>query len=230
MVRIWEKMVEADANADLLPIIPLVLYHGESRWNIGPTFDGLFNGAEELRPYWPEFKYQLYDLSQWSDAEIRGALLLRAELLLLKLLRVFVSSRLYVAGWSISTSPCVSVAGGASGGEVQGVVEQVFVEEGEGSMATLFEQWIEQGMEMGRKQGIAEGIEKGKAEGIVEGVHVTLLNLLQHRFGELNAKHKRALARLSPEQVQAVVIKALEAATLADIMDFVAGLKKQSRK
>jgi hypothetical protein len=38
------------------------------------------------------------------------------------------------------------------------------------------------------------------------------------------------LARLTPEQMQTVVIQALEAATLAEIMAFVAGLKKQSRK
>jgi hypothetical protein len=125
---------------------------------------------------------------------------------------------------------------------LQGAVEQVFVGEGEESMATIFEQWIEQGMEIGRKQGkaegkaegIAEGIEQGKAEGkaegIVAGVHATLLNLLQYRFGVLSASDKTTLARLTPEQMQTVVIQALEAATLAEIMAFVAGLKKQSRK
>jgi flagellar biosynthesis/type III secretory pathway protein FliH len=93
-------------------------------------------------------------------------------------------------------------------------------------MATIFEQWIEQGMEIGHKQGKAEG----KAEGIVEGIHTTLINLLQHRFGQLSAKHKAALAQLTSEQMQTVVIKALEVATLTEIMNVVAELTKQNRK
>jgi predicted transposase/invertase (TIGR01784 family) len=242
MLRIWEKMVEADASADLLPILPLVLYHGQSKWNVAQTFGGLFKGAEELRPYWPEFNYQLYDLSQWSDAEIRGTLLLQAELSLLKhiydprllehlprILRLYRElmrqqsglEYLYVALRYLSQA-----ARQVEQTALQGAVEQVFVAEGEESMATIFEQWIEQGMEIGRKQGKAEG----KAEGIVAGVHATLLNLLQHRFGALSARDKTALARLTPEQMQTVAIQALEAATLAEIMAFVAGLNKQSRK
>jgi predicted transposase/invertase (TIGR01784 family) len=82
MVRIWEQALKQDQP--LQPIVPLVIYHGRSRWNIPLEFSALFDLPEELRPYLPEYQYQLYDLTAYGEEEIKGEITLRVTLLLLK--------------------------------------------------------------------------------------------------------------------------------------------------
>jgi len=40
---------------------------------VAPTHGALFTGPEALRPYWPEFRYELLDLSRYDPVAIRGA-------------------------------------------------------------------------------------------------------------------------------------------------------------
>ncbi|NKQ34519.1 MAG: Rpn family recombination-promoting nuclease/putative transposase, partial [Chloroflexi bacterium] len=81
-VRIWE---DDWRNGEVLrPIIPLVLYHGRERWRAATDFAGLFSGDEALRPYWPQSRYELLDLSGYSDAEIRGTTHLQISLLVMR--------------------------------------------------------------------------------------------------------------------------------------------------
>ena len=83
LVRIWEQELRQGAES-LTPVIPLVVYHGLRAWPVGEHFGALFAGPEPLRAYWPEFRFQVYDLSAYGDEEIRGAALLQGMLLLLK--------------------------------------------------------------------------------------------------------------------------------------------------
>ena len=81
-VRIWDR--DWRNGEELRPIIPLVLYHGRERWGVVRDFGGLFAGDEVLRPYWPRFRYELLDLSAYSDEEIHGAAHLQIGLLVMK--------------------------------------------------------------------------------------------------------------------------------------------------
>lgn len=71
----------------------LVVHHGKGQWQAATNFSDLFTGPEELRPYWPTFRYELFDLTRYSDEEIRGEVLARVTLLTLK----YVSDRNLVA-------------------------------------------------------------------------------------------------------------------------------------
>ncbi|MBD3314867.1 MAG: Rpn family recombination-promoting nuclease/putative transposase, partial [Chitinivibrionales bacterium] len=85
MVRIWESHLKEDRTAKRLPvIIPLVLYHGPERWKVGCDFRNLFEVNEVLTRYIPTFAAEIYDLSHLPDEEIRGELLVRASLLVMK--------------------------------------------------------------------------------------------------------------------------------------------------
>jgi len=86
MVKIWELLLKQGQIHHTLPIIiPLVVYHGASAWNISPKLINLFHlPDEDLKVYIPDFKYLLYDLSHLSDKEIKGAVTLRVSLLILK--------------------------------------------------------------------------------------------------------------------------------------------------
>ena len=80
MVKIWEKK-----NDHGFPvIIPLVLYHGETRWRVGLNFRDLFDFPEEVASFIPDFQYLLWDASGYSDEEIKGSIVLRVALLILK--------------------------------------------------------------------------------------------------------------------------------------------------
>lgn len=75
MVEIWNTKVE---NTTQLPvIIPLVIYHGKEGWNIKPTLGEIVLGYGELpqdiRALVPDYKYLLYDLSRYTDEQIKGA-------------------------------------------------------------------------------------------------------------------------------------------------------------
>ena len=85
MVKIW-RLGQKQGGCGKLPIVvPLVLYHGRSRWRINEYFLSGFNGpVEALVEYIPDFRYVLYDLSEYSDDEIKGTVMARVTMLLLK--------------------------------------------------------------------------------------------------------------------------------------------------
>ncbi|MGA1825409.1 MAG: Rpn family recombination-promoting nuclease/putative transposase [bacterium] len=84
-VKIWELYLKQNGGNVLPPIIPLVLYHGKKRWTISKRFSDLIMGyREELIPYLPDFKYLLYDLSTYTDEEIKGNIKLKVFLYLFK--------------------------------------------------------------------------------------------------------------------------------------------------
>ena len=67
-------------------VIPLLICHGRRAWPKDRVdFASLFEGPVDiLRAYVPDFRFELYDLRQYSDDEIRGTIMARVVLLLFK--------------------------------------------------------------------------------------------------------------------------------------------------
>ena len=84
MVQIWEQDLKNNPSRIFRPIIPILLYHGESLWNIATDFHSLFPNIELLRKHLPDFQYILYDTHQYGDDEIQGEWLLRSAIFLMK--------------------------------------------------------------------------------------------------------------------------------------------------
>lgn len=75
-IRIWEKQMRDSGR--LVPIVPLVFYHGERSWRIPTQFEAIFvDLPDELLPHIPKFEFLLHDLSPQTDAEIKGSIWLR---------------------------------------------------------------------------------------------------------------------------------------------------------
>jgi predicted transposase/invertase (TIGR01784 family) len=187
MVRIWEQ--SRKQHEPLLPVFPVVIYHGQQRWQVASEFSALFADLPDaLRQYVPEYRYLLTDLSQYSDEEIKGqvqAVILQMSLLLLKYSqRPDVEERLvdifrllgqlseqetaleyletalrYIVG---STD---KVSAEALGQIVQGILQ-----EGAAVMPTIAEQWLEQGREQGLELGLEKGLERGREQGLEQGL------------------------------------------------------------
>jgi predicted transposase YdaD len=82
MIRIWEK--RARHGLPPCPIVPLIVYHGESGWTAARSLAELIAAPDGLAEYQISFMPVLLDLLQLPDDKIQGAPVLRSTLELLK--------------------------------------------------------------------------------------------------------------------------------------------------
>ncbi|MGI6775656.1 Rpn family recombination-promoting nuclease/putative transposase [Acetomicrobium sp.] len=88
MTVTWDE--QKKKNKPLIPVIPVVIYHGSSSWNVITHFQGQFDSLNEsIKPYVPEFNYVLVDLTQIPNKEIEqkaeSTPFLMASLMIMKL-------------------------------------------------------------------------------------------------------------------------------------------------
>ncbi len=76
MLEIWEAKVKKEIPSELPIVIPIVIYHGNDEWKIKTTLGEMIKGNRELpedvKKYVPDYEYLLYDLSRYTDEEIKG--------------------------------------------------------------------------------------------------------------------------------------------------------------
>lgn len=81
MLEIWEAKVKKENTNELPIIIPLVIYHGKDDRNIKGTLGEMIKGYEDLpedvKKYVPDYEYLLYDISRYTDEQIKGEVQLR---------------------------------------------------------------------------------------------------------------------------------------------------------
>jgi len=231
MVRIWDQQLHEDANRPLTPIIPLVVYHGRAKWTMGADFASLFTGPAALRAYWPDFQYQLSDLSAYNDEEIQGTIWLRVFLLILKhifderlgsqlpailgLARELVQQETGLAMMATILRYVSQASSGVTKAELRLAITAVLPKDGGIEMATLAEQWIEQGRLEGIELGIEQGIERG-----LQAQRNTLLKLLQRRFQPTQSELDELTAQLAKidqfDQLDELTDYALDAVMFVD--------------
>ncbi|MFM9951249.1 MAG: Rpn family recombination-promoting nuclease/putative transposase [Saprospiraceae bacterium] len=68
MLEVWERAVEEKKSLPL--IVPIIVYHGKTRWELKQFSDSFEDWDESLRPYLPAFDYLLTDLSRLDDEVI----------------------------------------------------------------------------------------------------------------------------------------------------------------
>lgn len=68
MLKIWE--VQIKQNQKLTPIIPIIFYHGKSKWTNKPFAKYFKDLDDTLQNFIPKFDYQLIDTSDFTDDEI----------------------------------------------------------------------------------------------------------------------------------------------------------------
>jgi predicted transposase/invertase (TIGR01784 family) len=178
VVRINER--RRREGQPLCCVIPLVVYHGPTEWNVARELRDLIDIPAPLRRFVPQFSIELFDLSGYNDEQLRSQAFIHASLLLLKyifrpelpgeLTRIFgLMAEMSEQDRSLE---CVRLLLGYL---VQGTdrldqetlrvaLKQSLPNRGEELMPTLAEQWASQG----RDQGLAEGIERGTLIGAIE--------------------------------------------------------------
>lgn len=186
MLQIWQAALQA--GQPLFPIVPLVvyLYHGKRRWRVATNFSGLYRGPDVLRPYWPDFRYDLLDLSVAGAIDIRGAAATQACALLLReiwspdltqklpdilnRLREMPDSAAAkelldaLVNYVVTSSDAVTMK------DLHAAAEGALDDEGAQTMPTIAQTLLEQG----RAEGLREGLREGFREGLINGIELAL--------------------------------------------------------
>ncbi len=205
-VRFWET--ERRKGVERLPLIfPLVFYHGKERWNVPRNFSALFDidDLSEIRKYIPDFEHHLHDVSVYSEGQLKGTLLLRVWLLLLKhifsddlpdrlegILRLlFQAERQTALEYFFTVLRYLSAAAHPPTiTELKEALATAIPEQESGFMQSFAETWIQEGIE--------KGIEKGRQQ---EAGSLTL-RMLQRRFGILEAEMQERIRALPLDQLE----------------------------
>ncbi|MFO1429141.1 MAG: Rpn family recombination-promoting nuclease/putative transposase [Candidatus Competibacteraceae bacterium] len=189
-VKIGERALNEGIDpADLPPVIPVLVYQGDSPWPYGQTFQQSLRLPDAFARYMPEFRYVLCDLSRLSDAEIKGIVWLQVALLLMKhiadptlaeqLPAIFglcreLGSKRTALGYLETILRYLSAASKTVGiHDIRRAIATTLPKLEERLMPTIAEEWLEEGKVLGERQ--------------------MLLNMLQQRFGTVPASYKKRL-------------------------------------
>ncbi len=184
IVKIWELFLKQNKGAKTLPpVIPIVLYHGKEKWDIDTTFASLVDAPTDLKPYIPDFKYNLQDFSHMPDEQIIGTILLQILLKTMKyikypelsdklpgILQLFdelLEKDQVSEYFEALTKYLTSSAKQLKEKELDEIITEAYKEGGD-IMQTIAEGWLKQGRKEGEKRGKREGKREGKLEGKLE--------------------------------------------------------------
>ncbi|WP_286945573.1 Rpn family recombination-promoting nuclease/putative transposase [Acetobacterium sp. UBA5834] len=241
MVRIWNQKVNRENDTHIPVIIPLVIYHGKTQWKIGPMLSDLIMDfemlPEEVKQMTPNYRYQLYDLSQFSDEEIKG----NAELMIaLSIFRdvfkktsqefletIFKAARALDELEEMETGlqyfeTCMRyiLTSGLplSKDQLNTVIKQLAVTYKKGSEVTMTL------AEVLREEGFEEGIEKGKKEGIEEGKKELAIGLainrLTKRFGIMPSEYREKINTLDLNSLEMLNYEIDDLHSIEDVRKF----------
>ena len=190
MIEIWEEKIKKEKTNELPMIIPLVIYHGKDRWNIKNTLGELITGYKDLptdlQKYIPDYEYLIYDISKYTDEEIKGEAQLRILLTIFRDIFIKNNKELQesinraveylqeledrqtgIEYFETFIRYVFNARKSLTKRDVEKMIEELEKTYPEGSkvMMTIIERFKEEGKEEGMLKGIAVGMEKGMEVG-----------------------------------------------------------------
>jgi predicted transposase/invertase (TIGR01784 family) len=214
MVRLWLQHLKQGKALPLPAVIPMVIYHGETKWGIPLGFRSLVKAPGVMMPLTPDFQYLLWDLSDYTDEEIKGGVFLRVAFLLMKhifskdmgeklpgILKLLCGVQHARSGLHYLESALRYVASGSSHVKKEDIlraVKEALDDKGGDIMATLAEQWIEEGVQ----KGIEKGMIQNAREMVLEAILSRFEKVPEDIIREVSALDNRAvLKRLHREAI-----------------------------
>ena len=180
ILEIWESKFIKEEKETIPVIIPFLVYHDKSEWNIKQSISEMIYGYGDLpqaiKEYIPNYKYILHDLTKYRKEEIRVAslqgvidkLLANARYTTQERLIEVVSEGLEVLYnmyekdktiyyFETCLKYILSIREDLEKEDTIKAIEKIS-KEGSEIIMTLAEQWIEEGIEKGIEKGMAEGM------------------------------------------------------------------------
>jgi predicted transposase/invertase (TIGR01784 family) len=238
MIEIWETKIKKEELNKLPVIIPLVIYHGTENWKINTTLGEMIRGydkfPEDIKKYIPDYEYILYDISRFTDEQIKGQAIEKAALTIMRDIRTRDVSRItnsllmaakYLAELSDKQTGMeyfetmvryiFNVRGdiGPKDIETMAVKIENTYPEGSDIMMTLAEKLKEEG----REKGLKEGLEKGKRDERLS----TAIKLLTKKFGPLPKELKSKIAKLDSVTLEIIIDGIFDYESLEDVKKYI---------
>ncbi len=234
MTAIWDAKVKNEKRDELPVILPLLIYHGRDRWNAGNTLGDIIKGYESfpdgVKGYIPNYEYLVYDISRYTDDQIKGSVYLRIMLTLLRDIFTKDDEKFYKSLLK-SVEYIKELEGKQSGIEYfETMMRYIFsarkdltketadelqrklktnYPEGSDLIMTLAEILRKEGREEGREKGIEEGRTKEKID--------TTIKLLTKKFGFLPKNLKEGIRKLDSPTLEVIIDSIFETNSLDDI-------------
>jgi hypothetical protein len=223
--RIWEQVGFND-NGLLPPILSIVFYNGPAPWTVPQEFSALvdFAGSAALRPFVPEFRYVLCDLSTLDEARLkRGAAFLQTGMAAMRAafshdldekLSAILAPMGEITGQNALEYICTVLQYLARAGKqkltevgIKRAIAETYPKQGEKAVLSVVDNWIEQGKLQGIELGLAQGHKIGHELGHESGRRaeaVVFVTRLLRRCGI------RRLKRAAREKIEALSVAQLE--------------------
>lgn len=212
---LWERQVKQDeltASQQLPPVLPIVLYNGERPWRATTALKDLcYPAPQGLQAFQPAMEYLLLDertlLKKAQGMENLASAVFQLEFSttpadMQRVLRE-------LATWVEVSAPSslrrslyrftVKWLNKRAPNNYPDAIENL--EENITMLAQRVEQWEKDILQEGRQEGLEMG----------------LLLLLEKRFGPVSEAHQNIIAEASPDQLNAWLIKTLDATSVSDV-------------
>ena len=232
MVNIWDVKYKEIGRIPV--VIPLVIYHGKRSWNISRnlsdmilSYDGL---PQDVKALIPNYKYLLYDLSEFTDEEIKGEVINRIAIKITRdiqrkgigaileialeaaaLMQQFEDKDTGLEYFETLIRYIFSARSDLTRKRYDEFIEKVETTYPEGSemvmtLAQLFR-------EEGKEEGLLKGIEKGETEALQR----TVLKLLTKKFGFIPEEIKTKISQLDAPTLEVMIDGILDYGNLEDV-------------
>ena len=238
MVEIWEAKMNKEEQKQLPIVIPLVIYHGKTSWSIPTSLGSNLNGYEELpkdvKVHVPDFDYIIYDLSGFSDEEIKGRGQTRILLTLLRdiftkdinelihsilkcihYLQELEDKQTGIEFLETMIRYVFSAANNLTKRDMEVIIKEIETTFPEGSEVTMTLADILR--EEGMKKGIEKGIELGQAKALSK----TALQLLTAKFGVLPKELTEEISKLDVINLELILSNMFNYTSLDDVRKFI---------
>ena len=242
MIEIWEAKIKKEGLNELPIIIPFVIYHGKDNWNVKTTLGEIINGYEELprdiQKYIPNYEYLLYDISRYTDEEIKGEAVNRIAMTILRDVQTkdingILESILKAAEYLVKIEDkqtgieyfetimryIFSARVDLTTKDANKIIDKIKNTYPEGSevVMTLAERFRQEGVEKGIEKGIMKGIAKGRQE---ERLNTTM-KLLTKKFGTLPEEIRIGISKLDSVTLEVIIDDIFEYQSLEDVKKYI---------
>jgi len=200
-LKYWVRINE-ERRRNGLPIacvIPLVIYHGAKPWTVATRLEERIDVPEAFRRFIPRFSIELFDLTRYSDEELRGKALYQATMLLVKyilsddlpnkladifgLLAGIIRQPSGLDSVRLVISYLIQGTDQIDQGALRIAINESFRDSGEELMPTIAEQWKNEGREEGLEMGLSQGLSQGISQGIEKGALIGKVQAYQGFLG-----------------------------------------------
>ena len=231
-VRLMEQHLKQHPGQPLPLVYPLVIYTGHAPWNATLNIFELFGDQQALAEEWLFKSFQLLNIHQLNDEDIRRrqwcglvefALKYKQVRDFKKFLKILLPwiremEQKGSSGFSLSKTVLKYVLDGTETQDfdlfAKSIQEYLSPELGEEIM-TLAQELIQRG----HRQGISQGISQGIHQGIHQGGVAVLTRLLKRRFQQVPSSYLIKIEQANAETLLSWSEKILEAKSLEEVFE-----------